>query len=208
MSSSMRWQFRHEFDKFCTDNNIIHELSSPYNPESNGLAESAMKTMMSLVITCKMQKESLTNMSREEGTSARQELFGRRQRQVLPMLTDKLDLAAIDMTTRDQLAEEKTKYRSLHTQTYEPLEIGDRMWRHHHKTKKWHMQATVLHSRAGGSYFIQADNDKEYIGWRHFLPLVNETPKTDIKADKVRRLTLITMPRTSKYSEGQDSLVN
>ena len=76
MSSSMRWQFRHEFDKFCTDNNIIHELSSPYNPESNGLAESAMKTMMSLVITCKMQKESLTkdiaarcNMSREDGTS-------------------------------------------------------------------------------------------------------------------------------------------
>ena len=117
------------------------------------------------------------------------------------MLTDKLDLAAIDMTTRDQLAEEKTKYRSLHIQTYEPLEIGDRMWRHHHKTKKWHMQATVLHSRAGGSYFIQADNDKEYIGWRHFLPLVNETPKTDIKADKVRRLTLITMPQTSKYSE-------
>ena len=108
------------------------------------------------------------------------------------MLTEKLDLAAIDMTIRDKLAEEKTKYRSLHTQTYEPLEKGDRVWLHPHTTKQ-HKQATVLHPRAGGLYFIQADNDKEYIGWRHFLPLVNETPKTDIKVDKVRRLTLINM---------------
>ena len=83
------------------------------------------------------------------------------QYHLVPMLTDKLDLAAIDMTTLDKLAEEKTKYRSLHTKTYELLEIRDRVWLHHHTTKEWHMQATGLHPRAGGSYFIQADNGKE-----------------------------------------------
>ena len=49
---------------------------------------------------------------------------------VLPMLTDKLDLAAIDLTTRDKLAEEKTKYRSLHIQTYEHFEIGKKRVAH------------------------------------------------------------------------------
>ena len=67
-------QFRQEFQTFCADHSIVHELSSPYNPESNGLAESAVKIIKSLVTTCKMQKESLTraiaawrNMTRENG---------------------------------------------------------------------------------------------------------------------------------------------
>ena len=36
-------QFRSEFDKFCKNFFIHHELSSPYHPESNGLAEAAVK---------------------------------------------------------------------------------------------------------------------------------------------------------------------
>ena len=79
-------QFRQEFDRFCADNSIIHELSSPYNPESNGLAESAVKIMKTLVISCKTEKESLTkaiaawrNMTREDGTTPSQLFLGRRQ---------------------------------------------------------------------------------------------------------------------------------
>ena len=36
-------QFRNEFKEYCIANNIIHTTSSPYNPRSNGLAESAVK---------------------------------------------------------------------------------------------------------------------------------------------------------------------
>ena len=43
-------QFRSEFGYFCTSHGITHELSSPYNPESNGLAEAAVKNMKSLVL--------------------------------------------------------------------------------------------------------------------------------------------------------------
>ena len=92
-----------EFDRFCADNSNNHELSSPYNPESNGLAKSAVKIMKTLVISCKMQKESLTkanaawrNMTREDSTTPSQLFFGRRQRQVLPMMTDKLTPAKQD----------------------------------------------------------------------------------------------------------------
>ena len=36
-------QFRTDFDEYCSSRNIKHSTSSPYNPRSNGLAESAVK---------------------------------------------------------------------------------------------------------------------------------------------------------------------
>ena len=43
-------QFRSEFDNFCASKNITHELASPYNPQSNGLAENAVKQAKHLLI--------------------------------------------------------------------------------------------------------------------------------------------------------------
>ena len=86
-------QFRQEFAEFCKNNSISHELSSPYNPESNGLAESAVKSMKSLVIKCKEDKSDLhsaisawRNMAREDGITPSQAFFGRRQKQEVPLV--------------------------------------------------------------------------------------------------------------------------
>ena len=38
-------QFRSEFTRFCVDMGIVHELSSPYHPASNGHAEAAVKAL-------------------------------------------------------------------------------------------------------------------------------------------------------------------
>ena len=38
-------QYRGEFRKFCEENKNTHELASAHNPESNGLAESAVKSI-------------------------------------------------------------------------------------------------------------------------------------------------------------------
>ena len=45
-------QFCGEFVKFCVENGITHELSAPYNPRSNGLAESGVKIVTSILIKC------------------------------------------------------------------------------------------------------------------------------------------------------------
>ena len=45
-------QFRGDFVQFCSDNGIEHRLSAPFNPRSNGLAESGVKIVKSILIKC------------------------------------------------------------------------------------------------------------------------------------------------------------
>ncbi len=55
-------QFRGEaFKKYCKDNGIHHDTSSPYNPVSNGLADAAVRT----------SRSSLSSASRKGRTSKR-----------------------------------------------------------------------------------------------------------------------------------------
>ena len=52
-------QFRAEFSPFCQYNGIRHKLSSPYKPESNGLAEAPVKNIKTLIIRCNKLGENL-----------------------------------------------------------------------------------------------------------------------------------------------------
>ena len=101
-------QFRQEFAEFCKNNSISHELSSPYNPESNGLAESAVKNLKSLVLKCNEDKTNLQsaitawrNMAREDGITPSQAFFGRRQKQNLPLRQPDLLPQAISIENKD-----------------------------------------------------------------------------------------------------------
>ena len=107
-------QFRQEFAEFCSAHSISHELTSPYIPESNGLAESAVKNLKSLVIKCKDSGEDLKcaisawrNMAREDGITPSQAFFNRRQRQVLPLRSNELLLSEIDIAHKDKLAHDQ-----------------------------------------------------------------------------------------------------
>ena len=55
-------QYRTEFDQFCTKHNIKHELTSPHNPQANGLAESAVKNAKHLLIKCKQRAQWLISL--------------------------------------------------------------------------------------------------------------------------------------------------
>ena len=86
-------QFRTEFQDFCTKNFILHENSSPYNLQSNGLSESAVKEMkfllrktnedFSVFSSSLLQFRNTPNLS---GKSPAQMFFGRCLRGKLPHL--------------------------------------------------------------------------------------------------------------------------
>ena len=52
-------QYREEFQEFCRGRQITHELGSAHNPESNGLAESAVKALKQIVKRCNVNRENI-----------------------------------------------------------------------------------------------------------------------------------------------------
>ena len=84
-------QFRGDFLDFCRTNNVVHELSSPYNPSANGLAESAVKIVKSILVKSLGKGGDVQralyewrNAPRQHGYSPSQLMFGRSQRIMLP----------------------------------------------------------------------------------------------------------------------------
>jgi transposase InsO family protein len=81
-----------EFARFCANYDIAHELSSPYYPQSNGMAEAGVKNCKSLMKRCASTGEDLgtalhafRNMPRADGVSPAQLMFGRRLRTQMPL---------------------------------------------------------------------------------------------------------------------------
>ena len=79
-------QFRADFKSFCANNHILHSTSSPYNPHSNGLAESAVKSAKYLLQKSSNYKDfqirllSWQNMPGANcTTSPSEKFFNRRQ---------------------------------------------------------------------------------------------------------------------------------
>ena len=87
-------QFQSKFDTFCADNSIIHELSTPYNPQSNGLAEAGVKAVKFLLAKCRSLAQDFRqalqewqNTPRANGFSPAQAFLGRCLRGCLPSLS-------------------------------------------------------------------------------------------------------------------------
>ena len=84
LRSEGRPQFRTELSEYCKAKHITHELTSPYNPESNFLTEAAVKNLKSFVIRCDEAGEDLGqaiatwwNMVRTDWSSLAQMFFNR-----------------------------------------------------------------------------------------------------------------------------------
>ena len=86
-------QFRGEFSRFCSSHAISHEVSAPYNPKSNGLAEAGVKSVKNILrksASSGSDAETMLyewrNVPRSDGYSPAQLMFGRAQRTSLPSL--------------------------------------------------------------------------------------------------------------------------
>ena len=174
-------QFRQEFKDFCEHHDIRHELSSPYNSQSNGLAESAVKSMKYLLTKCQGNlvnfRQCLAewrNTPRADGFSPSQIFFGRRQRGLLPTLP-----SALKPIDQDQLATAvakrhcpESKLEKVHpaSNVLATLEKGQRVRVQDTKSKKWEQQGVVQSIRATGrSYEIDLDNGSKVLRNRRFI---------------------------------------
>ncbi len=82
-----------EFRDFLTALDITHEISSPYNPASNGLAEAGVKQVKHLMIKCSAEGTNYDRVlhacrctQRADGFSPFQMFFGRAGKSLLPAL--------------------------------------------------------------------------------------------------------------------------
>ena len=188
-------QFRQEFENFCKEMGIQHELSSAYNPNSNGLSEAAVKNVKYLMEKCLATGQSMSaallewrNMPRADGYSPAEMFWGRRQRTRLPTLPihhEVIDHSKAE-AARKKTAEEHAEYFDRTTRDQERLQPGQRVVLQDPKTKRWTLEGEVISERPhGGSYLVETDAGRTTVRNRsHIRPEVGteECASADIPA--------------------------
>ena len=127
----------HEFQQFVKCYQIDHRTSSPYHPQSNGMAEKAVQTVKRLIKKATHDGNDLylalleyrnTPCSITLGSPV-QRLMGRRTKTLLPTSSKLLKPATIDpKTVHTELQEQQTKqklYYDRNAKALKPLSPGD-----------------------------------------------------------------------------------
>ena len=172
--------FRGSFSSWCKENYIVHELSSAYYSQSNGLAEISVKKAKRLVQKTKKLKENLqqaifqmrNTRLKSVGASPSELFFKRDVRNPLPNLPKELDLDTAIMNKEMKSVDlMRKKIPSV------PLKVGQRIEIQNVKSKRWDMRGTVMRMREGGqSYYIHIDgDDKNVLRNRIFLRPLKES---------------------------------
>ena len=166
-------QFRTDFTAYCSAKHIRHVTSSPYNPRSNGLAESAVKTAKYLLQKsdnfADFQRRLLAwrNLPLSGSALSPNELFFNRQvRTDLPVLKKVSD----------------TSKPVLDTSLLPHFSVGDRVLIRNPLTDVWSQKGTILEVRDTGlSYLVSANDGPPMVRGRRLLkldhsPLEEATP--------------------------------
>ena len=160
-------QFRGHFEEYCKKNKIKPELSSPYNPRSNGHAEAGVKTVKYLLQKCdgnwdefKDALREYRNTPRADGLSPAMLFFGRVQRTSLPRLPGAYEQVPARQRP-EQPARKKNKFE------LPMLEPGTRVRLQDVKSKRWDRTGTVIKvQNTGRSYYVDVDEDSSIV-WRN-----------------------------------------
>ncbi|CAB4045929.1 Transposon Ty3-G Gag-Pol poly, partial [Paramuricea clavata] len=161
-------QFRSEFQSYCKEKGITHEISSPYHPRSNGLAESNVKNLKHLLLKCDGWDEFRTalsewrNVPREDGTSPAQLLLRKRQRGLLPAIESRAipDTNEPDncekIRKRNELKQARITKRNITLTELRPLGIGEKVLVQDPTTARWNTEGVIVNIRKHGrSYNVE-----------------------------------------------------
>ncbi|XP_052396170.1 uncharacterized protein K02A2.6-like [Carassius gibelio] len=156
-----------DFKRFSRQWEFKHKTSSPAYPQSNGMAESAVKTAKRLLKKAKADgKDPYIAMLDHRNTpsqgikaSPAQRLFSRRTRTLMPMHDNLLQPKIIH--TRQGLIENRNRQAACynrHAKDLDPLKQGDRVRVQPEEHNKTWRKATVMKSVDCRSYDVQLDS--------------------------------------------------
>ena len=158
-------------------------MLSPYNPSSNGSAESGVKISKYLMIKCIENGQDFTTALfehnatiRADGSSPANIYLGRKPRSAVPALTTGFE--AFDLLREKEMREAgQAKMRQGLGGTKfhgEEFAQGDEVVVQDPKSGRWRREATVLRAREGGRSY-EVEDDRGQIRLRNgkfFRPLV------------------------------------
>ena len=172
-------QFRTEFKAWCKSRNIIPEKSSAYHHESNGHAEVAVREMKHLLEKTGSWRDfqhallEWRNTPRQhDKLSPAQWFLGRRQKTeaaALPGAYQRIsdhDLKEAEIIRGEKRENTKEKASS---NPKSGLSVGQKVLIQHWQTKRWDLSGTVIEKRNSRSYWVEAENGKQYLRNRVFL---------------------------------------
>ena len=155
----------------------MHELTSPYNPASNGLAESAVKNAKHLMLKADSEKEDFhlqlyhfRNLPRADGASPAQLMFGRRQLSSLPTIPlqhKQIDLQ-LCLQNKDKHFQQMAASSDRAAVSPDTLSAGQAVMMRNNSTGHYDIPAKIISARPGSlSYNLLAENGKEYLSLIH-----------------------------------------
>ena len=173
--------YRGKFTDYCQKYGIKHEVSSAYNPASNGLSESGVKSAKSLLKKCEESNENfeealfqLRNTPRIDSKFSPNQLFFKRNvRDNLPSLNSNTKIEDSDQKDAERRKQkERMKYLSRydHNKTLDELKKHDKVWMYDMKSEKYNIPCTINEVREKGkSYYVIDRQNNSYLRNRKYL---------------------------------------
>lgn len=170
-------QFLSEFDSWCKKYHIIHERSSPYNPESNGLAEAAVKSVKHLLKTTLASKEDFEtalaawrSTPRQDNLSPNDLMFNRKIRTFFPIACP----SALQYDNPSNIHTRlNSKQHSLdnkaHTKAYPAIPDNTTVLLQNPTTKLWDTVGTVVSSQHNGQSYTVVSGQHTFVRNRQFI---------------------------------------
>ena len=172
-----------EFEDFAKDWDFKHITSSPHYPQSNGMAESAVKSMKSIVKKSKdIYKALLSDRTTplQHGYAPATLMMGRNLKGTLPIHPSRLTTAISAEFTEDRRRqhEMQKKYYDEGKKPLKELVPGDQVRVQDEKTGNWSTTAIVKDAEPDTrSYTVQTSNGAQYRRNRiHLKPQDNIEP--------------------------------
>ena len=150
-----------EFEEFAKDWKFEHITSSPHYPQSNGLAESSVKTVKRIIQKGDMYKGLLAYRSTPlgNGLSPAQMLMKRRLKTHLPILPSLLRTEGDEELSQKREMEKEKQKESFdrHTKTLPKLKPGETVRVYDHNKNIWSDSGVVIDQTADRSYQVRTD---------------------------------------------------